>query len=130
MGHFARLDENNIVTDIIVVDNELLLDEDGNEDESLGVEFCQTHFDSDDTFVQTSYNENIRGKYAGLGDEYRSDIDKFVPPNPHTNWIWDETINDWKPPTDPPDDSGTWEWDDDFQVWTQEPPAHAGHPNE
>lgn len=65
MAHFAKI-ENNIVSQVIVVNNEVLLDENGIEQESIGAQFCQDTFGG--TWVQTSYNANFRGKYAGTGD--------------------------------------------------------------
>jgi hypothetical protein len=65
MAHFARV-ENGIVNLVIVVNNEVLLDENNVEQESIGAQFCQDTFGG--TWVQTSYNANFRGKYAGAGD--------------------------------------------------------------
>jgi len=65
MAHFAKI-EDGIVRQVIVVNNEVLLDESGTEQESIGAQFCQDTFGG--TWVQTSYNANFRGKYAGTGD--------------------------------------------------------------
>lgn len=65
MAHFAKI-EDGIVRQVIVVNNEVLLDENNVEQESIGAQFCQDTFGG--TWVQTSYNANFRGKYAGLGD--------------------------------------------------------------
>jgi hypothetical protein len=65
MAHFAKI-EDGIVRQIIVVNNEVLLDENNVEQESIGAQFCQDTFGG--TWVQTSYNANFRGKYAGVGD--------------------------------------------------------------
>jgi hypothetical protein len=78
MAHFAKLDENNIVTEVIVVNNNELLDEHLREDEQKGIEFCQSLFGGE--WKQTSYNGNIRGKFAGLGDVYDPDNDVFTTP--------------------------------------------------
>ena len=78
MAHFAQLDENNVVTQVIVVSNSELLDENGNETESMGVAFCQRLFGG--TWKQTSYNENFRGRYAGVGYTYNPATDQFEPP--------------------------------------------------
>lgn len=77
MAHFARI-ENGIVTEVIVVNNEVLHDKDGKESEVIGVKFCQDTFGGE--WVQTSYNANFRGKYAGLGDVYDADTDTFRTP--------------------------------------------------
>jgi len=64
MAHFAKI-ENGVVTEVIVVNNEVIIDEDGIEQESLGVEFCQSLFGGE--WVQTSYNNNFRGLFASPG---------------------------------------------------------------
>ena len=77
MAHFARL-ENNVVQQVIVVNNEVLLDENGVEQESIGAQFCADTFGG--TWVQTSYNGNFRGRYAGVGMTYNSELDVFEVP--------------------------------------------------
>jgi hypothetical protein len=77
MAHFAKI-ENNIVTQVIVVNNEVLLDENNVEQESIGAQFCQDTFGG--TWVQTSYNGNFRGRYAGAGDLYDPELDIFKSP--------------------------------------------------
>lgn len=77
MAHFARI-ENNIVRQVIVVNNEVLLDDNGVEQESIGEKFCQDLFGGE--WKQTSYNANFRGKYAGAGDVYDPIKDEFVTP--------------------------------------------------
>jgi hypothetical protein len=65
MAHFAKI-KDGIVREVIVVNNEVLLDDNNVEQESIGAQFCQDTFGG--TWVQTSYNANFRGKYAGVGD--------------------------------------------------------------
>lgn len=77
MAHFARI-ENGIVGEIIVVNNEVLLDENEIEQESIGIAFCKSLFGEHTEWVQTSYNGNFRGKYAAAGDLYDSKNDLFV----------------------------------------------------
>lgn len=80
MAHFAQLDENNVVTQVIVVSNNELIDENGNESEAKGIAFCQTLFGQESRWVQTSYNGKFRGVYAGIGFTYNSNTDMFIPP--------------------------------------------------
>jgi hypothetical protein len=75
MAHFAKI-ENGIISQVIVIANEVLLDENGIEQESIGVEFCHETFGGN--WIQTSYNSTFRGQYAGTGMKYDSSIDKFV----------------------------------------------------
>ena len=77
MAHFAELDANSIVQRVVVVSNDDILDENGQESEAVGIAFCRTLFGPDTDWVQTSYNAKIRGKYAGPGDLYDKLTDKF-----------------------------------------------------
>lgn len=81
MAHFAELDENNTVLNIIVVNNEDILDSNGDEQESIGISFLQNLYGSDTIWKQTSYNNNIRGMFAEIGGTYDSTHDKFIPTN-------------------------------------------------
>jgi hypothetical protein len=80
MAHFAQLDENNVVTQVIVVHNNELMDG-TDENEAKGIAFCQSLFGADTRWVQTSYNANFRGAYAGIGYTYNSVKDEFIAPN-------------------------------------------------
>jgi len=80
MAHFAKLSNDNIVEQVIVVNNEVLKDDKGVEQESIGIEFCQSLFGADTNWVQTSYNGNFRGRYAGTGMTYDPIKDEFVSP--------------------------------------------------
>jgi hypothetical protein len=77
MAHFAKI-ENNIVQEVIVVNNEVLLDSEGVEQEAIGAAFCEELFGG--TWIQTSYNKNFRGNYAGVGMTYDPVKDEFVIP--------------------------------------------------
>jgi hypothetical protein len=77
MAHFARI-ENNIVRQVIVVNNQVILNENNVEQESIGAQFCQNTFGG--TWVQTSYNDNFRGKYAEIGDTYDTELNVFKRP--------------------------------------------------
>lgn len=79
MSHFAELDENNVVLRVIVVNNTELLDANGVEQETLGQAFCTNLFGGN--WKQTSYNGNIRKRYAGVGFTYDPTLDEFVPLN-------------------------------------------------
>lgn len=94
MAHFAQLNDNNVVTQVIVVHNNELLDENGQESEVKGIAFCQSLFGGN--WVQTSYNANFRKNYAGIGYTYDAVRDAFIPPKPEDNWVLDETTCQWK----------------------------------
>lgn len=80
MAHFAELDSNNTVLRVLVVSNDDITDENGDEQEELGVAFLQGLLGEDTIWKQTSYNNNFRGTYAGIGYTYDEENDVFVPP--------------------------------------------------
>ena len=84
MAHFARI-EDGFVREVIVVNNEVLLDENGQEQESLGIAFCKSLFGEHTNWIQTSYNSSFRGKYAGSGDKYDPELDQFITPTIEDN---------------------------------------------
>jgi hypothetical protein len=79
MAHFARI-ENGIVREVIVVNNDVLKDANGVEQESIGIAFCKSLYGDNTDWKQTSYNATFRGKYAGSGDRYDAELDEFVSP--------------------------------------------------
>ena len=83
MAHFAEIGLNNTVLKVIVVDNKELLDENGVEQEAKGADFCRNLFGG--TWLQTSYNGNMRQNFAAVGYTYDSELDIFVPPVPTSN---------------------------------------------
>lgn len=113
MAHFAELDENNQVIRVIVVSNEELLDEKNQELEIKGIEFCQNLFGG--RWIQTSYNGNMRGKFAGVGDQYLSDEDIFLEPQPYKSWLRNGSY--WKPPIEFPNDGKRYYWDEVKENW-------------
>jgi len=99
MAHFAELDANNIVLRVIVVDNDMILDEQGQESELTGIAFCQSLFGADTRWVQTSYNGSIRKHYAGMGFTYDTQRNAFIAPMPDGDgWILDEATCQWRNP--------------------------------
>lgn len=120
MAHFAQLDENNVVTQVIVVANEELL-LDGVESETRGVVFCKSLFGEDTKWKQTSYNGNIRKNYAGTGYTYDADLDAFIAPKPFNSWILDEETAQWEAPTPMPTDGKIYYWSEDDLTWLEVP---------
>jgi hypothetical protein len=115
MAHFARLDENNIVTSVIVVDNKDTADANGVEKEHIGAAFCERLFGG--TWKQTSYNAKFRKNYAGIGYTYDSVIDAFAPPKPYPSWLLDTNTAQWNPPIPMPTDGGMYSWNEEQQKW-------------
>ncbi len=81
MAHFAELDQNNTVLRVLVVCNDQIIDNNGHEQEALGITFLQGLFGAETHWVQTRYNANFRGKYAGIGDTYDPTTDVFLQPS-------------------------------------------------
>lgn len=105
MAHFAKLDENNVVTQVIVVSNKDTSDANGVEKEYIGAAFCERLFGG--TWKQTSYNGNMRKRYAGIGFTYNENLDAFVPPKPFASWTLNAETADWEAPVALPEDAGT-----------------------
>jgi hypothetical protein len=82
MAHFAELDKDNTVLRVLVIDNDVVHDENGLEVEELGIAFCKKLFGEDTNWVQTSYNHNFRGQFAGIGDVYDKENNVFVASGP------------------------------------------------
>ena len=119
MAHFAELDETNIVKQIIVVHNNELLDENGNESEQKGIDFCTNLLGG--TWVQTSYNGTIRKRYAGVGFLYDPILDAFIAPNPYPSWVLNSNTCDWEAPIPYPIDDKTYYWDEPSLSWLEDP---------
>ena len=106
MAHFAQLDENNVVTHVIVVSNDDTSDSNGVETESIGVAFCQKLLGADTNWKQTSYNGNMRGNYAGIGMTYMENVatlgvgstDIFISQQPYASWGISTTAARWESP--------------------------------
>jgi hypothetical protein len=116
MAHFAQL-ENNIVTKVIVVSNQDILDENGQESEQKGIDFCSNLLGG--TWKQTSYNGRIRKNYAGVGYTYDEGRDAFIAPKPYNSWLLDETTCQWKAPVDMPTDDKMYSWDENTKSWKE-----------
>lgn len=105
MAHFAQLDENNMVTWVTYLDNSIIIDENGEEQESLGIQHIHNTIPGSEnyTWKQTSYNGNFRRRYAAIGSLYHEETDTFTEEKPYDSWILDSDNIHWKPPTPKPD---------------------------
>ena len=117
MAHFAKLGTGNIVEQVIVVNNEELLDENGIEQEQKGIDFCKLLFGEDTNWVQTSYNSSFRKNYAGIGFSYDQTKDVFIQPKPYDSWILNETTCNWETPIPMPQDGNFYEWNEETLSW-------------
>ena len=119
MAHFTKLGKGNIVEEVHVVNNEVITDNDGNEQEQLGVDFLNNLFGTRDVWKQTSYNGNFRKNYAGKGYTYDQERDAFIPPKPFNSWTLNEETCLWEAPTAYPDDGKFYNWNEENQTWDE-----------
>ena len=111
MAHYAFLDENNLVTEVITgIDETKFI-------EGLDPEIWYGNFRGQNC-KRTSYNGNIRKQYAGIGYTYDSVNDVFIAPQPFSSWSLDENF-DWQAPTPKPKEEGFWYWDEDSLSWIE-----------
>jgi hypothetical protein len=110
LSHFAEIDENNIVLRVIVGDND-----DPNGDE--GYSWITNTLGG--RWIQTSYNANFRGKYAGVGDYYDEELDGFVPTRPFPSWSFNPEVWEWQPPVPRPEPDFLHGWDEESLSWVK-----------
>jgi hypothetical protein len=119
MAHFAKLDENNVVLEVNVIDNKNLLDSNGIEQEEVGVAFLVQWSGGYTNWKQTSYNGNIRKNYAGIGYTYDATRDAFIPPKPYASWLLNEDTCVWESPVPYPNDGNYYVWDEATTNWVE-----------
>lgn len=117
MAHFAKLDENNNVLAVHVVNNDVIT-VNGSESEEAGVTFL-TSLHGHSSWKQTSYNGSFRKNYAGIGYTYDAVRDAFISPKPFASWVLDESTCQWEAPTPMPTDGKTYSWNEENQEWTE-----------
>ena len=123
MAHFAKINESNIVTQVVVVN-----DSDGDNDTD-GQNFLNNLFKTTHTWKKTSYNTYgnthrlggtpYRKNFASVGFTYDSSRDAFIEPKPYNSWTLDETTCLWEPPVTYPSDGKSYEWDEDNRQWVE-----------
>ena len=113
MAHFAKLGVGNIVETVEVVSNNVLLDENGKEQEQLGVNFLRELYNEPHAqWFQTSYNHNFRKNYAGIGFTYDAERNAFIAPKVFNSWKINETTCRWEAPITYPSDGNIYIWDE------------------
>ena len=108
MAHFAQIDENGLVKQVLVTDNDY---------PNEGYDWLVETFGG--TWVQTSYNARIRKNFAAIGFTYDSERDAFIPPQPYPSWTLDETTCQWQPPVAYPTDDKIYTWDEETTTWKE-----------
>lgn len=115
MAHFAEIGTDNVILRVISVANDVIVDENGDEQESLGETFCRDLLGG--TWKQTSYNKTIRKNFAAAGYTYDSTRDAFIPPKPYASWTLDEATCQWQAPIAMPTDGQRYQWNESSGTW-------------
>ena len=111
MAHFAKLGVGNIVEQVIVVSNDIATTE------QVGVDFINKLYNTRDVWKQTSYNNNFRKNYAGIGFQYDQTRDAFIAPKPYQSWILNEQTCRWEAPVAMPIDENKYTWNEFTLTW-------------
>ena len=117
MAHFAKLGKGNIVEQVVVLNNNIITDANGQEQEQLGVDFLNNMYGTNDVWKQASYNGSFRKNFAGLGFKYDQGRDAFIEPKPFNSWNLNETTCRWEAPVAKPDDGQYYRWNEENQQW-------------
>ena len=110
MAHFAKLGVGNIIETV----QEIL---GGSKSEQAGVDFLRNLYNDQNSWKQTSYNNNIRKNFAGIGYSYDQNRDAFIPTKPYNSWILNETTCQWEAPSVMPDDDEKYIWNETTTTW-------------
>jgi hypothetical protein len=117
MAHFAKLNENNVVIDINVVNNEDVQNLPFPESEAIGIEFLTSWSGGYTNWKQTSYNANFRKNYAGIGGIYDPIKDAFILPQPYPSWVLNQDTCIWEAPVPRPTGGIAYSWDESTLSW-------------
>jgi hypothetical protein len=119
MAHFALIDGNSTVAQVIVVNNDTIHNLPFPASEAVGVAFCQSIFGAGTIWKQTSYNGNFRKNYAGIGFKYDDALDAFIPPQLYPSWVLNTETCTWKAPVAMPNDGNPYVWDEPTTSWVR-----------
>lgn len=134
MAYFAKIGNGNIVEQVIVVNNSVITDNNGIEQEQLGIDFINSLYNTNDIWKKTSFNTNagvhalggipFRKNYASIGYTYDENRDAFIPPKPYNSWILNENTCNWNAPTPMPitytsgrETPDNYDWNETTQSW-------------
>jgi len=117
MAYFAKLGTGNIIEQVISINNSVITDSNGVEQEKLGVDFINKLYNTRDVWKQTSYNRTFRKNYAGIGYQYDQMRDAFIPPKPFNSWILNEDTCRWEAPVAYPQDGNRYKWNESTLTW-------------
>jgi hypothetical protein len=117
MAYFAKLGTGNIIEQVISINNSVIKDSDGVEQEQLGVDFINNLYKTNDIWKQTSYNKTFRKNYAGIGYTYDETKDAFIPKKTYNSWILNEQTCIWESPVVYPTDGNRYKWNEEILNW-------------
>jgi hypothetical protein len=121
MAYFAKLGTGNIVEQVISINNSVITDSNGVEQEQLGNDFINKLYNTRDVWKQTSYNNNIRKNFAGIGYQYDQTRDAFIPPKPFNSWLLNEDTCRWEAPVAMPteqlEENQYYSWNESIINW-------------
>ena len=118
MAHFAKINEENIVQQVIVVNNSDCGGLEFPESESIGQSFINS-IGLIGTWKQTSYNSNFRKNYAGIGYSFDESRDAFIPEKPYQSWVLNEDTCTWSSPIPMPTDDKFYNWNEETTSWIE-----------
>jgi len=113
MAHFAKLGTGNIVEQVVVISNDIATTE------QAGSDFLNKLYNTRDVWKQTSYNNNIRKNFAGIGYQYDQQRDAFIAPKPYNSWILNEDTCKWQSPIPYPQDDKQYSWNEQNLTWEE-----------
>ena len=116
MAHFARVDTNNVVIEVIVIDNNSLKNLEFPKSEEPGRTFIRS-IGKPGKWYQCSYNKSFRKNYPGKGFVYNPKLDAFIPPQPYPSWTLNRTTCQWDPPISYPPGKELYDWDENTKTW-------------
>ena len=121
MAHFAQIDDDNIVVNVIVIPDSAAPDPPSDTSQALGREFIANTLRLPGTWLQCSYGSRLRGVFPSPGHIYHPDSDAFSGPKPFPSWTWDSAEATWVPPIPHPEDDHEYNWNEGDQQWIQRP---------
>ena len=119
MASFVKLDDKNVVIDVISVSNDVVNNLPFPESEPLGVLFLSQVYDGYTNWKQTSYNSSFRKNFAGIGYTYDSVLDAFIAPKPYPSWLLNTETCQWQAPIPYPADGKYYYWNEETQQWVE-----------
>ncbi len=117
MAYFAKLGTGNIIDNVISINNSVITDSNGIEQEQLGVDFINKLYNTRDVWKQTSYNRTFRKNFASIGFQYDQTRDAFIAPKPFNSWVLNEDTCKWESPIPYPQDNNEYKWNEQNQSW-------------